>query len=122
MKHLIVLLLISALIASQGCSAFQPHTQTVTIQPTNPAAEIIVDGQSRGTGTVSLKLQRDRSHAVLAKVGDRVGAASIGVRISGTGVLDLIGTVLFLLPVIGMCTPGFWELDSTHVNVVVPVP
>jgi hypothetical protein len=58
----------------------------------------------------------------MAKIGDRVATYSIGTSISTTGVLDIVGGVLFLIPLIGVAGPGFWTLDPQNVTVVLPQP
>ena len=120
MRQLIIAGIVTGLILSQGCSAFQPKTQSIIIRPTDPTAEVLVDGQNKGTGTVSVDLDRNRSHSVIAKSGNQTGSALIDKKISTTGVLDIIGTCIFIIPAIGLFTPGFWELDPQHVDVVVP--
>jgi len=103
-----------------GCSLFVGSMQPVTITSSDPLAEILVDGQYVGQGAVSTELRRNRSHAVMARVGDRVGTTTIETKISTLGILDLIGGVFFLIPFIGVAGPGFLELDPPNVNVVLP--
>lgn len=103
-----------------SCSLFASSTQGVTITASDPNAEIYVDGNYLGKGATSTALRRNRSHTVMAKCGDRVGSTVIGTSISATGVLDLIGGFLFLLPFIGVAGPGFMQLDADAVTVIVP--
>jgi hypothetical protein len=42
---------------------------------------------------------------------------TIGNHFNTTGVLDAVGTWLFLLPGIGLFTPGAWSLDETDVTI-----
>ncbi len=116
----VVGLVISSLFMTMGCSAFKPSTQPVTISASNPQAMIYVDGEPKGTGTITADLKRNRSHAIMAKVGQRTGVSQIDKNIATTGVLDIVGTFIFLVPVIGIFSPGFYDLDRTHVDVVVP--
>ena len=105
-----------------SCSLFAPSTQAVTMTATDPAAEIFVDGNSVGRGSASVQLRRNQSHTVMARVGDRVGTASIGTTVSATGVLDIIGGIFFLFPFLGLAGPGFWSLDPNAVTIAVPPP
>ncbi|HZZ41850.1 MAG TPA: PEGA domain-containing protein [Tepidisphaeraceae bacterium] len=100
-----------------GCSAFQPPTQMVSISTTLPGSDIYVDGAMVGKSPVTVSMQRNISHSILAKNGDRSGVATVDKRISGTGILDIVGTFVFLIPAIGLFTPGMWELDPTAVAV-----
>jgi len=102
-----------------GCSVFQPRTQRVTIVPSDPKAQVYLNNDPVGKGKTTLELERNKTYAVSARHGANMGSASIGRRVSGTGVLDIVGGCFFLVPFIGCFTPGFWELDKTYVNVTV---
>jgi hypothetical protein len=111
-------LVIVALIIMPGCSLFVKKEQAVTIRATDPNADIYVDGANMGKGTLSLTLDRTRSHTVTAKTADgKAGAAAINKKVSGTGVLDIVGGIFFLVPFLGLLGPGFWELDPDSVTV-----
>jgi len=43
---------------------------------------------------------------------------SVGYHFNTTGALDAVGTALFLIPAIGLFTPGAWSLDETNVAIV----
>jgi hypothetical protein len=94
--------------------------QPVSIQASDPRAELYVDGQHVGTGATTVQVKRNRSHAFMAKLGDRTATASLGKSVSTTGVLDIVGGFFFLVPFIGVVTPGFWELDSETVMLGLP--
>lgn len=120
MKRFTCGLLSLALVIAQGCSAFQPKQQSVTIIASKLGASIYVDNKPVGSSPVKLMLDRNRTYAVAATSDGRTGTAAIGRKVSGTGVLDIVGGILFLVPIIGVFTPGFWELDPTTVNVQIP--
>ena len=103
-----------------GCSAFKPATESVIITASDTSAEIFINSQSMGVGTVAAELKRNKSHAIMAKVGDRVGTASIGTHISATGILDIVGGLFWLVPLIGIFTPGFYDLDQTTFMIAIP--
>jgi hypothetical protein len=111
------LLLISLM---AGCSFAGPRTQQILIQASAPNADIYVDGQLRGKGSVSVTLIRNRTHTVQAKVGQCTGVALIEQTISVYGALDIVGTCVFLVPIIGVLSPGFWALQPDSVFVAVP--
>ena len=122
MHRALVLLAVVLLIPCQSCSLFASSTQSVAITATDMSADIYVDGSIVGRGAVTIDMKRNKSHSILARVGDRVAATTIGTSISATGVLDIVGGVLFLIPLIGIVGPGFWELDATSVTVALPPP
>jgi len=110
-------LVVVALTFIPGCSLFVPKQQAVTIRSSDPNADIYVDGEKVGKGTMSMTLDRTKSHTVTAKADGRAGAAAINKKISGTGVLDIVGGCFFLIPFLGVLGPGFWELDPDAVTV-----
>ncbi len=104
---------------ASGCSAFQSRTQRVTIIPSDPTAQVYLNNDPVGSGRTTLELERNKTYAISARNGSNMGSASIGRRVSGTGVLDIVGGCFFLVPFVGCFTPGFWELDKTTVTVPV---
>jgi hypothetical protein len=118
--HKTVLSTLAAIIPlAGGCSAFQSRTQRVTIIPSDPGAQVYLNNDPIGSGRTTIELDRNKTYAVSARNGSNMGSASIGRRVSGTGVLDIVGGCLFLVPFVGCFTPGFWELDKTTVSVPV---
>ena len=61
-----VALVVMALIFMPGCSLFVPKQQAVTIRASDPNADIFVDAENVGKGTVSMTLDRTKSHVVTA--------------------------------------------------------
>src|SRR5688500_18551177 len=91
---------------ASGCSLFVGPTQSVTIRASDPNAKILVDGQEVGTGTVAVGLDRRRMHTVVATSPTGSGAATINKRISGLGVIDVIGGCFLLVPFLGVLGAG----------------
>lgn len=90
------------------------------IVPSHSNAEVYVDGNLRGTGPQTVELSKKRTHSVMAKCGNSAGTASIDRILSTTGLLDIIGGLLILIPFIGLTAAGAWELSPTTVSVPVP--
>ena len=118
----LALLLVVIAFLAPGCSMFSSSLQPVSIMASDPRAQIYVDGQLMGTGTVTVPLKRRRSHAVMARIGDRTGVAHIDSQISGAGVLDIVGGFFFLVPWIGIVGPGFKKLETDSIYVAIPPP
>ncbi|MEQ9454762.1 MAG: hypothetical protein RLN76_09260 [Phycisphaeraceae bacterium] len=110
----------SLLVQSLGCSLFVSDMQMIEITASDPRAEIVVDNRVVGTGTASVELSKRSSHVVMAKLGDRVGTAQVRQTISTTGILDLVGGFIILVPFLGVLGGGFNKLDPE--SVVVPLP
>lgn len=117
---MVVMLVVALAVVAPGCSLFVADKQAVRITASDPQAKILVDGQEVGTGTAAVQLKKNRSHTILAQSGARQGAATVGKRISTTGVLDIAGGCLFLVPFLGVLGPGFWQLQSDEVAVLIP--
>lgn len=120
MKKYSSVLVTGIMIGSVSCSAFQPRQQSVTITASEPGAEVLINDKLVGGSPVTTMLDRDKTYAVAATIDGRTGTAAIGRRVSPTGALDIAGGILFLVPIIGVFTPGFWELDPTLVQVHIP--
>jgi hypothetical protein len=88
--------------------------------PSHPNAEVYVDGTLRGTGPQTVELSKKSSHSVMAKCGGSAGVAAIDRNLSTTGMLDIVGGFIALIPFIGLVAPGAWELSPTSVSVPVP--
>ncbi|MDQ3516662.1 MAG: hypothetical protein M3403_07835 [Gemmatimonadota bacterium] len=119
MRKTALIALAAAIPVASGCSAFQPRTQRVTIIPSDPTAQVYLNNDPVGSGRTTIELERNKSYAISARNGTSMGSATIGRRVSGTGVLDIVGGCVFLVPFVGCFTPGFWELDKTTVSVPV---
>ena len=119
-KLVSVVLLPAVLCFATACSLASPSNQTIMISPSHPRAEIYVDGQLKGVGTQSVLLSKRRQHSVMAKCGLSSGVAMIDRNLSMTGVLDLIGGFLLLVPFIGLVSAGAWELSPNSVSVPIP--
>ena len=50
---------------------------------------------------------------LVKKEGFQTSSKMVDYHLSTTGILDIVGTCLFLLPVIGLVTPGANSLDDT---------
>lgn len=117
MKKFICFLLIISTSLS-GCSAFVPRTQKVKASCSEPDATLQINGGDTYTGTAEVDVRRDKvfSYACL-KPGYYPAQKSVSYSISTTGVLDFIGTMIFLIPVVGIFTPGSWHLDETDTTI-----
>ena len=122
LSRITLVVAVASLSSTSGCSLFAGSTQAVHVTTNDPAAEITIDGGFVGKGAGTAVLARDRSHMVVARVGDRVGTTVIDRTISATGILDLIGGVFFLFPLLGLLGDGFWDLDPQSVFVPLPPP
>jgi hypothetical protein len=106
------------LLQQAGCSfLLGQDTQMVTISSSDPEAELFINGDPVGFGTYSEELTKDRTYSVRAQLPDGTSRSkTVSRTISTYGILDIVGGVFFLVPFIGVLSPGFWEFRETDVN------
>ena len=103
-----------------GCSLAAPTTKSIDIIPSEPNAEVFVNGNLVGMGPQTVELSTGSAHSVMAKCGRSAGTETINRRLSGTGVADIIGGLLILVPFLGLTADGAWTLSPETVTVGVP--
>ena len=112
------MIILVSLILMIGCSTFQPHNQIITVSCVPNNATIIVNSQQYGSNSQVI-VKRDENVVIQAYKDGYISYQHIvGYHFSGTGFLDAIGAFWFLIPVIGLLTPGAWTLDATNVEIV----
>lgn len=102
---------------ASGCSAFRPHSETVNVvcEPTDSI--LVINGQ-RYASPAQVEVPRNRDVSIQCnKKGYFTAQQTVGHHFNGTGALDAVGTLLILLPGIGLFTPGAWSLDKTDIHV-----
>ena len=118
-----VLALAVLLPLAQGCSFLVEKTQTVTIRPSDPNAEVFVNDEPRGRGNLTLQLDRKTNYyVVVAKLAGREGRETIASKISPMGILDIVGGLFFLVPFVGLMAPGAYQLELVIYNAEPPYP
>lgn len=121
MKRVMASVLVPGMtVLSLGCSLARSSSQSIVITPSHPNAEVFVDGVSKGTGTQHVDMSRKESHSIMAKCGGSSGVAMVSRELSTTGLLDIVGGILILIPFIGLFSPGAFELSPSVVSVAIP--
>jgi hypothetical protein len=114
----ILCLALAVCVATSGCSAFVSKTQTVNASCSEPDATLQVNGGPTYPGKVQLEARRDKVISLTCyKQGYYPAQKSISHSLSGTGFADWIGAFIFIIPVIGVFTPGSRNLDETDVTI-----
>jgi hypothetical protein len=110
-------MVIGAMFLTSACSAFLPKTQTTDVTCSPEGAVVVVNGQ-RYKSPAQFEAKRNRDLSIQCrKEGYETAQRTVGHHFNATGVLDVVGTVLYLLPGIGLLTPGAYSLDETNVNI-----
>ncbi|MFO1475085.1 MAG: PEGA domain-containing protein [Verrucomicrobiota bacterium] len=101
----------------QGCSLFVPGHQTVKVTvPEPPHCRVYINGDYRGEAPVTAVVRRNRDMTVMVrKDGYEPATRVVPDTLSTTGILDLIGAVLFLVPALGFIGPGAFSLSDTDI-------
>jgi hypothetical protein len=121
MARIVVVLLCGSILLSQsGCSLFGGTLQGLTVSCADKDADLYVDGNPIDKGSAQTMVARDQNHLVMANRGDRSQTVIVGTRLSGLGILDIIGGFIWLIPFIGLTAAGSRNLDKDQVTIVLP--
>jgi hypothetical protein len=101
-----------------GCSfLIGEDTQMVNISSNEPDAKFFINGDPYDENPLQVELTKDKSYTVRAELPDGTSRTkTIGRTISTVGIADIVGGVFFLVPFIGILSPGFWEFRDSDVN------
>jgi len=105
------------LLTTNGCSFFAPKTEEVAVNTVPAGAEVYVNNDFKGTTPCNVPMSCKGGEIMVKKAGYDPQLYKIGRSLGTCGVLDIVGTVLFLVPAIGLFSPGAYTLDEHTVNV-----
>ncbi len=102
-----------------GCSCFVPSKQQITVCAYPYDSKLYINGQVFTSSPAIADVPRNRNVQIqCAKDGYYPYGKTVDTRISTTGILDIIGCAVFLIPGIGLITSGAWCLEEDTVNIV----
>ena len=71
-----------------------------------------------GQGTANASVKRNENAQIMAKKSGYITVQrSIGKSLNTTGILDIVGGVLILIPLFGLLAPGAYSLDETNLTI-----
>jgi S1-C subfamily serine protease len=92
-------------------------TQQFSVTATPEDAVIVINGQMRGKGHATTEVKRDSSVAVMvSRKGCQTMHRQVQHSINGLGILDGVGTVLFIVPAFGLASAGAYSLDEDSIH------
>jgi hypothetical protein len=101
-----------------GCSLFVPARQMINIESSEPQAKVWINGLYQGETPVQSRVLRNHNILLLVKKeGFETQKKFVECHFNTTGVLDIVGTCCFLLPLLGVVSPGAYSLDETDFQV-----
>jgi hypothetical protein len=111
-------LCISVLFA-QACSLAAPSSSNLSVTTEPSGARVIVNGNNVGISPVVYSVKRDEPVAIMVtKDGYEAATRSLQTKLSTTGILDIVGGCIWLVPFFGLLAPGAWEIDNPNVSVM----
>ena len=103
------------LLTTNGCSLFAPKSETVFINSEPQGAQVLVNSNLKGTTPCSVSVPCKEASIVVKKDGYNTQAFTIGRSLGTCGILDIVGTVLFIVPVVGLFSSGAYTLDQHNI-------
>lgn len=101
-----------------ACSLSGPRMQTITVSSDPEGAKVVVNTES--VGTTPLRVQVRRGDDLLIEVkkpGYETAYRKSNRTLSGLGLVDLVGGVIILVPLIGLISPAAWEHEPSSFGV-----
>lgn len=99
-----------------GCSTVRPDKQGLTVNCMPKNSKVYVNGVRVDNNATTEVYRNDNVHVVCKANGYEDLNETVGYHINTTGVLDLVGLFVFIVPGIGLLTKGAFSLDKTDVN------
>ena len=107
-------LAVTTLIVSGGCSFFAPASQSIHINGIPDDATVVINGNSVKV-PATIDVPRNKNLTIIVhKNGFKTYKVTTGYSLSTIGIVDAIGCWLFLLPGVGLLSPGAWELMENN--------
>lgn len=114
----IICITVAASFLTSGCSLFVSKTQSLNASCSEPDATLQINGGQMYPGTAQVEVRRNKVASIVCyKQGYYPAQKSVSNSISWTGVADIVGTFIFIVPIIGFYSPGAWNLDESNVTV-----
>lgn len=115
------MLLFVMLIQLSGCSLFVSSRQSITVASDPSGAEILINGENFGASPATGTIRRDEPASIMVrKKGYETVTRSTSTRLSGWGIVDIIGGVIWLVPFFGLLGAGAWKQEPTNISVALP--
>ncbi len=117
-SHRALLLIVPLMMMSEGCSFLAPSTQKLSIRVSEPDARIYLNGTLIGEGSLSHQVNRgEKVEITVQKDGFYPVTRSVERNLSVPGRLDATGGYIILIPLLGLMSPGAYQLDTNEIDI-----
>ena len=110
------------LLTTNGCSFFAPKKEEVAVNTVPAGAEVYVNNSLKGTTPCSVPVSCKGGEILVKKAGYDPQLHKVGRHLGTCGVMDIVGTVMFLVPAIGLFSAGAYTLDQRTLTVNMTKP
>jgi len=116
-KSLSFVMALLMLTSTFGCSAFAPKTQRLSVSCDEGGVKLQINGNMYNCPT-QIDVPRNNSVGVMAyKPGYHSYMRTIDSKPNGLFVLDVVGGIIWLVPFVGLVTPGAYSIETQNINV-----
>ena len=113
-KTLIAITLVTIVLFMNSCSLFAPRSSMIKINTTPSGALVRYNGQTYKT-PFAMEVPKNRSfNCTVSKDGYEKEALYSSQTLSTTGVLDIVGGCIFIVPWLGFLSSGAFALQQTE--------
>ena len=105
------------LLTTNGCSFFAPKTEEVAVNTVPSGAQVYVNNNFKGTTPCNVPVSCKGGEILIKKAGYDPQIHKVGRHLGTCGVMDIVGTVIFLVPAVGLFSAGAYTLDEHTINV-----
>lgn len=103
-------------LSTNGCSLFAPKSEKIAINSEPTGAEVLVNNRIEGTTPLSVSLNcKHDATIVVRKEGYTSQVFHVKSSLGTCGIMDIVGTVLFLVPAVGLFSAGAYTLDQHNI-------
>ncbi|MEO8376100.1 MAG: PEGA domain-containing protein [Candidatus Sumerlaeota bacterium] len=107
------------LIHTTSCGLIASGHQSISLTSEPQGAEVKMDGMSQGVTPTSVRVsRRDEPIFTFQKEGYQIYQKTTEKNPNTLFVLDIIGGVLILVPFLGLLGAGDWDVEPSHISVI----
>lgn len=103
-------------LSTNGCSLFAPKSETVSVNSEPQGAQVYVNGTLKGTTPCNVSVPCKEANIIVKKDGYNSQFYTIGHSLGTCGILDIVGTVIIIVPVFGLLSSGAYTLDQHTIH------